>query len=86
MTGAKIDKIIEISNFFEDYLHLIGCGAGDAEGDDAVADGVELGGGGFEEALGGRLTVDGVDHYLLGSDGLHCLQPRPDIFLSSIIY
>ena len=51
-------------------LGLIGGRAGDACFDDAVADGVELFVGGLEETLGGRLAVDGVDHYLLGHDRL----------------
>ena len=55
---------------------LVRRGAGDAGGDDAVADGIELLMGGLEEALGGRLAVDGVDHHLLGLNRLHRLQPR----------
>ena len=65
---------------------LIGGCAGDAGGDDTVADGIELFVGGLEETLGGCLAVDGVDHHLLGLDGFDSLEPWADILLPSIIY
>ena len=63
----------------------VGGGAGDAGGDDAVADLVELFVGGFQQALGGRLAVDGVDHHLLGLDLLDGLQPGDDVFVAGIV-
>jgi len=41
--------------------------------------------GGFEQALSGRLTVDGVDHHLLWGDGFHGFEPGIDIFVACVI-
>ena len=65
---------------------LVGSGTGDAGGDDAVADGIKLFVGGFKQTLGGCLTVDGVDHHLLGGDGLDGFKPGSHIFLTRVIY
>ena len=66
-------------------LRLITGGAGDAGGDDTVADGVKLFMGGFLQSLCRGLAVDGVDHHLLRGDGFDSFQPRGNIFLSRII-
>jgi len=65
---------------------LIAGGAGDAEGNDAVADGIELFVSGLEEACGGRLTIDGVDHDLLRTDIADGIEPRGDILFAGVIY
>ena len=41
--------------------------------------------GGLEQSLGGRLTVDGVDHHLLRSDGLDGFKPGVDVCVACVI-
>ena len=41
--------------------------------------------GGLEQSLGRRLTVDGVDHHLLGADILDGLEPGADVSLTGVI-
>ena len=64
---------------------LIGGCAGDAGGDDTIADGVELFVGGLEESRGGRLAVDGVDHHLLRLDLFDSLKPGGDVFVARVV-
>ena len=39
----------------------------------------------LEQSLGGRLSVDGVDHHLTGTDLLHCFQPGSHVYLACVI-
>lgn len=52
---------------------------------DSVADAIEFFVGGFLQTLHGCLTVDGVDHYLLGSNGFHGFEPWGDVFFAGVI-
>jgi len=66
-------------------LALVAGGAGNACCNDTVADGVKLFATGFLQTLGRCLTVDSVDHYLLGLDLLDDFQPGTHKFFASIV-
>lgn len=66
-------------------MRSVAGGAGNAGGDDAVADSIELFGSGFQQTMSRGLAVDGIDHHLLGSDGFDGFEPGADEFLPSIV-
>ena len=67
------------------FVNLIAGGAGNAERNDAVANGVEFFGRGFLQTLGGCFAVDGVDHYLLGGNGFHGFEPWGNVFFAGVV-
>ena len=78
---------MEILSILSEFPYfLIRCLAGNANGDDAVADGVELLVGGFFESVGRCLAVDCIYHHLLRSYLSHCLKPWPNVFLSGVVH
>ena len=83
MQEMKLNRYAELVLLFDD--RSIAGAAGDACCDDTVADGVQLLVGGFLQASGGRLAVDGVDHDLLGGDGFDGLEPRADILIACVV-
>src|SRR5574344_315803 len=38
------------------------------------------------QALGRSFSVDGVDHHLLGLNGLYCVEPRPYNILTCVVH
>ena len=67
-------------------IALIAGSAGDTGLDDAVADGIQLFMGSFLQTHGGSIAVDGIDHYLLGTDGLDGFKPGRDVLVARIVY
>ena len=64
---------------------LVASGAGDAKGNNTVADGIELLVGSLQKTVGRCLTVDGIDHDLLGLNLFDSLEPRTNKGFASVI-
>ena len=60
--------------------------APDAEGADALGDGIQDLGRGLGEARDRRLTGNGVDGHGLGPDAAQGLQPGADVLLASVVH